>query len=83
MLSVDSNILLYASHEGCPERGRATQFLESLDERRDVAVSEFALVELYNLLRNPAVIGRNVEPDRKSTRLNSSHHAISRMPSSA
>jgi predicted nucleic acid-binding protein len=33
-------------------------FAEALAERGDVAISEFVLLELYNLLRNPSVMTR-------------------------
>jgi hypothetical protein len=36
----------------------AAAFLESLDPREDLALSEFVLLELYVLLRNPAVLPR-------------------------
>jgi toxin-antitoxin system PIN domain toxin len=55
MLSIDTNILLYALAEDCPEHRSARQFLESLQTRADVLLSEFVLVELYRLVRNPAV----------------------------
>ena len=42
------------------------------------------LAELFNTdLPNEIRRGQRITTDRKSTRLNSSHHAISRMPSSA
>ena len=56
MLSVDANILLYAYETSCPEHDRALSFILSLAQREDVAISEFVLVELYNLLRNEAVV---------------------------
>ncbi len=56
MLSVDTNLLLYAAVAECPEQGASEKFLRSLESRTDVAISEFVLVELYTLLRNPAVV---------------------------
>lgn len=62
MLSVDTNLLLYAYEASCPEHKAAYAFLSALVNRDDVAISEFVLVELYNLLRNPAVIERPLQP---------------------
>lgn len=56
MLCIDTNILLPAVEAGNKDHRAATEFLESLQERNDVAISEFVLLELYNLLRNPAVL---------------------------
>ncbi len=63
MISIDANILLYAANEDCPEQHRAEAFLGGLIDRSDVAISEFILVELYLLLRNPAVLKRPLDPD--------------------
>ncbi len=56
MISVDTNILLYAYAPESPLHERASAFLADLSEQRDVVISEWVLVEFYNLLRNPAVI---------------------------
>ena len=56
MLSIDTTILLPALAAGNAEHGAAAAFLQSLQHRDDVALSEFILVELYGLLRNPAVL---------------------------
>jgi toxin-antitoxin system PIN domain toxin len=56
MISVDTNLLLaalVASHE---MNAPASCFIRDLSEREDVAISEFVLLELYGLLRNPAVM---------------------------
>ena len=45
---------------------------------RDAGINFFDCADQYNKGRSEEILG-----DRKSTRLNSSHHAISRMPSSA
>ncbi len=58
MLSIDTNILLYAQNRDCPEHGRARDFIEACTERDGVAICELVLVELYQLLRNPAVLAR-------------------------
>lgn len=62
MLSLDTNILLFASDELNPNFVQATIFTESLKERDDVAISEFVLTELYVLLRNPAVLAKPRTP---------------------
>lgn len=56
MLSVDTNILLYAFNEDSPIHQAAYGWLSSIQRNEDVAVSEFILAELYGLLRNPAVL---------------------------
>jgi predicted nucleic acid-binding protein len=58
LISIDTNILLPAVETRNRDHGRAAGFLESLQESEDVAISEFVLLELYVLLRNPAVLGR-------------------------
>src|SRR3989338_7026416 len=45
MLSVDTNLLLYAYEASCPEHKAAYAFFSSLVNRDDVAISEFVLVE--------------------------------------
>jgi len=56
MLSLDTNILLPAVETRNPAHGRAAAFLNSLQSRGDVAICELMLLELYSLLRNPAVL---------------------------
>ena len=56
MISTDTNILFAAVVPGSAKHAAAAAFLQSLDGRDDVAMSEFVLVELYGLLRNPAVV---------------------------
>ncbi|CAN5689615.1 type II toxin-antitoxin system VapC family toxin [soil metagenome] len=56
MLSLDTNILLPAIETGNSHHARAVVFLESLQDRKDIAISEFVLLELYGLLRNPAIL---------------------------
>ena len=58
MISIDTNILLPAIESTNAAHGRAIAFLEMLGARDDVAISEFVLLELYGLLRNPAVLSR-------------------------
>lgn len=58
MLSVDTNILLPAVEVENTDHEAAAAFLGSLQSRDDVAISEFILLELYGLLRNPAVLAK-------------------------
>jgi predicted nucleic acid-binding protein len=58
MISLDTNILLPAVESGNAMHPKAAAFLESLQDRHDVAICEFILLELYVLLRNPAVLAR-------------------------
>ena len=56
MISIDTNILFPLVVEDHPRHAAAAAFAKSLEARDDVAVSEFVLLELYNLLRNNAVM---------------------------
>lgn len=56
MLSIDSNILLYAVNSASPWNESAHAWLTSIQHDEDVAISEFILAEFYGLLRNPAVL---------------------------
>ena len=61
MISIDTNILLYSLNRDSPEHGPARAFLEACAGRSDVAIAELVLVELYVLLRNPAVVRKPLE----------------------
>jgi toxin-antitoxin system PIN domain toxin len=56
MISIDTNILLYAQNQDCAEHAAASAFLRDCADRDDVAICELVLLELYQLLRNPAVV---------------------------
>lgn len=58
MLSIDTNILLYALNADSPDHHAAYRWLSQIKTRRDIAISEFILVELYLLLRNRVVLKR-------------------------
>ena len=62
MISVDTNILLYAQNADCPENGAARDFLLEIAQSQDVVICELVLVELYLLLRNPAVLRQPLGP---------------------
>ncbi len=58
MILIDTNILLPAVESTNAAHQAAAAFLESLRDRDDVAISEFVLLELYCLLRNPVVFAK-------------------------
>ena len=58
MLSFDTNLLVYAANADAPECEPARAFLASLGERRDVAVCELVLVEVYLKIRNARILTR-------------------------
>ncbi len=62
MISLDTNILLPAVESRNAHHSKAAAFLESLQDRQDVAICEFILLELYVLLRNPAVLAKPLPP---------------------
>ncbi|MEX1049666.1 MAG: TA system VapC family ribonuclease toxin [Akkermansiaceae bacterium] len=62
MISVDTNILLPAVESNNAQHATAAAFMESLQDREDVAICELILLELYVLLRNPAVLAKPLSP---------------------
>ncbi len=56
MISFDTNLLLYAFNSDCQENGRALEILQQFQDSQEVALCDLVLVELYILLRNPAVL---------------------------
>ena len=58
MISLDTNILLPAVESRNKDHLRAAAFVRALSEREDVVIGEFILLELYGLLRNPAVLAK-------------------------
>jgi uncharacterized protein len=58
VISIDTNILLYAQNADCAEHPAAFAFVAGCAGRDDVAICELVLVEFYLLLRNPAVLKR-------------------------
>lgn len=61
-LSFDTNIMFPAVQVSDARNQAASAFLASLATRDDVVISELALLELYVLLRNPAVVVRPLDP---------------------
>lgn len=64
MISIDTNVLLYSLNRDCAEHAEARRFVEGCAKRPDVAVAELVLVELYVLLRNPAVVQKPLDAPR-------------------
>lgn len=63
MISFDTNLLLYSLNCGCAEYHGARAFFASLPTAPGaVAICELVLVELYVLLRNPAVLKYPLDP---------------------
>ncbi|MBN1960968.1 MAG: PIN domain-containing protein [Deltaproteobacteria bacterium] len=56
MISVDTNILLYAYDNLCSEHQAAHDFLIKQKHNRNFCICELVLVELYVLLRNPKIV---------------------------
>ncbi|MEX2581555.1 MAG: TA system VapC family ribonuclease toxin [Verrucomicrobiales bacterium] len=56
MISADTNLFVYAADPDAPDHQAARSFLKSCGD--DFVVSQLILVELYMLLRNPAVFKR-------------------------
>lgn len=56
MISIDTNILLYAQNKDCRQHPAAYDFVTACSQRDDLVLCELVLVELYILLRNPSVI---------------------------
>lgn len=56
MISVDTNILLYSLNPASRHHPAAVDFLRQTFEENRVVLSDYVLVELYNLLRNSTVM---------------------------
>lgn len=62
MISVDSNVLLHALNEESEHHSRARAFMNSHARSSSFVVCELALVELYVLIRNAAVVRSPLAP---------------------
>ena len=63
---------------------RLLEFCNNTRQGKDIDEHDELFIEIWNSVVHPGdVCYRDWETDRKSTRLNSSHSAKSRMPSSA
>jgi toxin-antitoxin system PIN domain toxin len=58
MLSFDTNIAVHAANTASALHSRAYAFVAALGARRDVAVCELMLVELYLKLRNERIFAK-------------------------
>ena len=58
MISLDTNILFFSINRDAPSHERAATFVHEIATRRDIIISELSLIELYRLLRNPAVLSK-------------------------
>jgi toxin-antitoxin system PIN domain toxin len=60
MISIDTNLLLYSLNPSSTWHSAATNFLQEQLTNLDkpVAIADYVLVELYVLLRNPAVMSQ-------------------------
>ena len=56
MQSCDTNILLYAVDETCPEYSVASEYLKGMISNDRFVISDLVLCELYVLLRNRHVV---------------------------
>ena len=64
MTSCDTNILLHAYNRQSDHHDSAMKFLNSLAGNRNFAICELVLIELYVLLRNPAVIKKPLSAEK-------------------
>ena len=63
MIFFDTNLLLYSLNQDCAEYHDARAFFASLPATPGaVAICELVLIELYVLLRNPAVLKNPLDP---------------------
>jgi uncharacterized protein len=61
VIAFDTNILFAFVVSDHPDHAAVGEFIRGLDGRDDVALSELVLVELYGLLRQPAVMRRALD----------------------
>ena len=58
MLSFDTNLAVHAANRDSVSHASCRAFIESLTSRRDVAICELMLVELYLKLRNERIFAK-------------------------
>jgi uncharacterized protein len=63
VISLDTNLLFPSVNEDNPNYLPALAFVQSLKNRKDVVISEFILLELYVLLRNPVAQKKPLSAD--------------------
>lgn len=64
MISCDTNILFYAYNKSSPLQEKAMRFLVHHSQNIDFIICELVLIELYVLLRNPAVVKKPLSSQR-------------------
>lgn len=70
MRSLDTNILVYAANEDCPEHRRAYRIVENaLAQPRDWIVAEQVLFEFYKALRNPKILTQPLSAPEAAERI--------------
>ena len=67
MISFDTNIAVYAANSGSTLHRPAVAFLQSIAARRDVAICELVLVELYLKLRNEKIFPHPLTASQAAT----------------
>jgi toxin-antitoxin system PIN domain toxin len=67
VISADTNIFVHAADPDSPLHDKSRNFFESLDpSEEEFVLCELVLVELYMLLRNPAVFARPYTPSESA-----------------
>jgi uncharacterized protein len=81
MISFDTNLLLYSLNKDCSEYIAARAFFDSLPiAPGEVVICELVLIELYVLLRNPAVLKQPLDaPDAAALVQAFRHHPAWRL----
>jgi len=68
MLSADTNLFLYAANPDSDRHVQASAFFASCHQAEGgFGICEFVLIELYMLLRNPAVLKKPLTPSQAAT----------------
>ena len=67
MLSFDTNIAVYAANSASPHHQPAVAFIQSMATRRDVAICELILVELYLKLRNEKIFSHPLSAEKAAS----------------
>ena len=66
MVSIDTNLFVYAQNTRCAEHRPARAFLDACRDR-DIVICELVLVELYLVLRSPAIVSRPLNAAEAAT----------------
>ncbi|MCC7102396.1 MAG: PIN domain-containing protein [Fimbriimonadaceae bacterium] len=56
MLSCDTNVLFHAFNEDSPDHEKCLEFIRAHERDRKFVLSEWVLIETYNLIRNAAAL---------------------------